>query len=122
MDEQRKKLKKFIEDSDIPADLKVKELAILDNSELSAPEIEMALAKLIAEEFDKKMEAAGIINIAPGKDVEDAYNTFMTESDNAQKDLEDDMKFVDENLKAIRQTAEEIQKVAMQADLQSDRT
>ena len=120
MDERRIKLKKFIEDSDIPADLKARELAIVDNQELSAPEIEMALAKLIADEFDKKMEAAGITNIEPGGEVTNAYNAFMTESEQAEKDLAEDMKLVDENLKVIRDTAEEIQKVALHADLKSN--
>lgn len=117
MDDRRSKLKKFIEDSDVPAELKVRELAIVDNQELSAPEIEMALTKLIAEVFDRKMEEAGITDIESRKEVVNAYNVFVGESEQAEKDLADDMKFVDENLKAIRGTAEEIQKAALHVNI-----
>lgn len=117
MDEKRSKLKKFIESSDISEDLKLKELTIVDDWDLMTPEVEIALAKLIASEFDKKMTDAGITDTVLSKETKDAFAHFESESEMAQKDLGDDMRIVEDSLKAIRETSEEIQKVALQASL-----
>lgn len=117
MDEKRKNIKKYIEDSDISEELKAKELEIVNDESLSTPEVEMALAKLIGEEFDKKVAQAGVADIPHDKEVENAFKKFESEAEQAEKDLEEDMKIVDDNLKAIKETSEEIQKVALQVSL-----
>gem|GEM_PF-1632160 len=117
MDEKRKKIKKYIEDSDIPEDLKSKELQIVNDMNLSTPEVEVALAKLIGEEFDKKIANAGIDNVPPNEEVNTAFKKFEEESQKAQQDLESDMKIVDDTLQVIQQTSDEIQKVALRESL-----
>jgi hypothetical protein len=117
MDEKRNKLKKFIEDSEIPAELKVKELAIVDDWDLSTPEIETALAKLIAQEFDKKVASIPGIDTTPGKEVQEAFSSYEREAKDAESDLAVDMKIVDDTLKAVREASEAIQKVALSASL-----
>jgi hypothetical protein len=117
MDEKRNKLKKFIEDSEIPADLKVKELAIVDDWDLSTPEIEAALAKLIAQEFDKKVASVPDIDLTPGKEVQESFSAYEREAKEAENDLTNDMKIVDDTLKAVREVSEAIQQVALEASL-----
>jgi hypothetical protein len=120
MDEKREKIRKYIEGSDIPDELKVKELAIVDDMNLLTPEVEIALAKLIGEEFDKQIANAGITDIPSDDGVEEARKAFESESAEAEKDLESDMKIVDDNLKSIQETSEEIQKVSLQSSLNAD--
>lgn len=117
MDEKRNKLKKFIEDSEIPSELKVKELAIVDDWDLTTPEIEVALAKLIAQEFDKKIATVEGIDLAPGKEVQEAFSAYEREAKEAENALTIDMKIVDDNLKAVREASEAIQKAALEASL-----
>ena len=117
MDERREKIKKYIEDSDVPGNLKVKELEIVNNMNLSTPEVEIALAKLIGEEFDTKIASAGITDIPHDKEVDEAFKKFDLESKKAEEDLENDMKIVNDNLKTIQETSEEIQKIAIQESL-----
>lgn len=119
MDEKRKKIKQYIQDSDIPDELKTRELEIVDNENLSTPEVEIALAKLIGEEFDKKITSAGADDVPYDKEVESALEKYESEAKQAEKDLGDDMKIVDDNFQAIRETSEEIQKVALQASLKA---
>ena len=121
MDEKRQKIKKIIENSDISADIKARELEIVNDENLLTPEVEIALAKLIAEEFDKKLKDDGIdmTSMPHDKEVEDALKIFEAESKEAEKDLENDMKIVDDTLKAIRETSEEIQKFALQESLKA---
>jgi hypothetical protein len=117
MDEKRNKLKKFIEDSEIPADLKVKELAIVDDWDLSTPEIEAALAKLIAQEFDKKVASVPDIDLSPSKEVQEAFSSYERDAREAEDDLTNDMNIVDDTLKAVREASEAIQQVALEASL-----
>ncbi|MEA2715575.1 MAG: hypothetical protein QOG91_603 [Candidatus Parcubacteria bacterium] len=117
MDEKRAKIKKYVEDADIPAELKAKELEIVNDMDLSIPEVKIALTKLIGDEFDKTLDAAGINDVPNDPEVEKSLKEFESESEAAEKDLESDMKIVDENLKDISETSEEIQKAALKAGL-----
>lgn len=108
-----------MESSDVPEELKAKELEIVDDQNLSTPEVVFALAKLIGEEADKVVSAAGIA-IPSDNEVEAALKNFESESAKAEEDLESDMKLVDENLQAIKEASEEIQKAALQEGLKAD--
>lgn len=121
MDEKRKKIKKYIEGSDISEELKAKELEIVANESFSIPEVKMALAELIGEEFDKRIANAGITAIPDDAGAENAFNKFESEVKQAEEDLENDMRIVDDNLNAIREASEEIQKVALQTSLNASK-
>lgn len=65
MDEQRKKLIEFIENSDIQSELKTKQLEIVHDETLSISEIKMKIATLICDEFDKHLLIAGMNSAVP---------------------------------------------------------
>jgi len=114
MDEKRQKIREHVEVSDIPEHLKQKELQIIDDLELSTPEVEIAIAKLIGEQFDVMITDLGIDDIPQSEEVELALKKLESISEEAQQDLENNMKIVDDALKTIQQAAEEIQKTALE--------
>jgi hypothetical protein len=120
MDEKRQKIREYVESSNIPEHLKQKELEIVDDENLSIPEVKIALAQLIGEEFDAKIAEFGIDDIPPSEEVESAFQAFEAASEKAQQDLENDMKIVDDALKTIQETAEEIQETALKKSFSND--
>jgi hypothetical protein len=117
MDEKKLKIKKYIEDSDVPADLKKKELEIVNNPNLSAPEVVTELTKLLADHMDKRAAELGVTNVQEDEDVKLAEKAFETASAEAEKDLEVDFALIEENVKAIRETTDEIAKIALKESL-----
>jgi len=117
MDEKRKKIKQYIEESLVSAELKAKELEIVNNEDLSTPEVEIALTKLIAEEFDATLDASGVVIVEQDEQVADSFKAFSDEAGLAEKDLEADMDIVQNNLKAIEHASDQVTMAVLEAKL-----
>ena len=110
-------LRQIIQSSKVSEELKTKQLAILDNPVLSLPEIKMALAQLIGEEVDAKIEELAVTELANDPELMSLEQQVDTAAAAAEADLEADLKLIDESMDGIKAVAEEIQKMAIQESL-----
>lgn len=117
MDESRDKLRQLINMSAVSEELKAKQLLIVNDEELSIPEVKLALAELIAAEVDAILTERGIADEVTDPEVAAALADFEQASTEAETDLAADMQLVDECLADIKEVSEEIQKAALQQSL-----
>ncbi|MEX0931119.1 MAG: hypothetical protein WDZ88_00015 [Candidatus Paceibacterota bacterium] len=112
MDKEREELKQYIENADIPDELKSRELAIVANTALSIPEVKMELAKLISEDVDATTARLNMNAIPQSNEERLAYKEFELISEEAGKNLKKEMELVQENLELIADLSNEIEKVS----------
>lgn len=117
MDESRDKLRQLINMSAVSDELKAKQLLVVNDEELTIPEVKMALAELIAAEVDAILTARGIADEATDPEVTAALADLEQTSAEAENDLTADLQLVDECLADIKEVSEEIQKAALKQSL-----
>lgn len=113
MDKKREKLKKKIEEADIPESLKAKELEVVNDQSLSTPEVEMELSRIISEQFDQELKESGVkeSDLPLDEEVEALQKEFEKETKEAEKELSEDLELVEQNLQEIEKATQKIQEV-----------
>ncbi len=119
MNEEREELRQYIKSADIPDELKERQLLVVNNTELSIPEVIIELTRLVAEDFDAYVASIGITTVPVNAQVQHAYSEFERATKEAEEEVTEGMKEVDEVLASIDDLNEEVQKTALRSSLDS---